>query len=76
MSNGAAVETGAGMSAQAEARHRELLVDAELDQAEQAVGRIERKIEGMQTSLKAAKAEVKRLRSTKTPSGVSEEAGS
>lgn len=76
MSNGAAVETGSQLSPEEESAHRDDLVAAELEQATKAVETIEDKIAGMQESLKAAKAEVKRLRSTKTPAGVSEEAGS
>lgn len=75
MSNGATAETGPELSPDQEADHRRQLVDAEIDQAEAAVKAIEAKIEGMKASLRAAKDEVKRLRSAKTPAGVNEEAG-
>lgn len=54
---------GPAMSSEQEAEHRRGLRDTYLVDAEKAVETIEAQIAGMQESLKAAKAEVRRLKS-------------
>lgn len=56
------VGVGGAMSPDEEADHRQRLAAIYADDAEKAVETIEAKIFGMQDSLKAAKAEAKRLR--------------
>jgi hypothetical protein len=58
---------GPAMSPDEEAEHRAQLRDVYLADAEQAVETIEEQIAGMQETLKAKKAEVKRLKSLDEP---------
>lgn len=55
--------TGPAMSPDQEAQHRRALRDVYLADAEAAVAAIEAKAQGINESLKAAKAELKRLKS-------------
>jgi hypothetical protein len=62
MSNGATVQTGPGMDPDDEAAYQQRLREQAADEAERAVELIEAKAKGMAESLKAAKAEARRLR--------------
>jgi hypothetical protein len=62
MSNGATVVTGPGMDPGEEAAHAQRLREQAADEAEHAAELIEAKLKGWQDSLKAARADAKRLR--------------